>query len=210
MAVPVLILGQSGTGKTASMRSCTPERFGLINVSGKPLPFRSNLRSYNSDDYGKITGVLKMAKTPSIVIDDSQYLMVNAFMRRFRETGYQKFSDIAQAHWQLVEFIINDLPGDRIVYMMSHTDRDQDGNEKAKTVGKMIDQYITLEGLFSIVLKTRVQDGKYTFQTHNSGFDTVKSPIGLFETEEIDNDLVLVDDAIRSYYDMTKNGGAEE
>ena len=202
MALPVLILGESGTGKTTSLRNCTPDRFGIINVSKKPLPFRSALRPYNTDDYGKIIGALKLAKTPSIVIDDSQYLMVNAFMRRSKETGYQKYTDIANAHWNLIDFIINSLPENMIVYLMSHVDRDQNGNEKAKTVGKMIDQYITLEGLFTIVLKTHVMDGKYTFLTHNSGFDTVKSPLGMFDTDEIDNDLLLVDDAIRGYYNL--------
>ena len=202
MALPVLILGESGTGKTTSLRNCGPERFGLINVSKKPLPFRSALKPYNTDDYGKITGALKLAKTPSIVIDDSQYLMVNAFMRRSHEKGYDKYTDIANSHWGLIDFIINGLPESMIVYLMSHIDRDQQGNEKAKTVGRMIDQYITLEGLFTIVLKTHVMDGKYTFLTHNSGFDTVKSPLGMFEADEIDNDLLLVDDVIRSYYNL--------
>lgn len=205
MAIPVLILGESGTGKTASMRNCTPDRFGIINVSRKPLPFRSAMKPYNTDDYGKIIGALKLAKTKSIVIDDSQYLMVNSFMRRSKEKGYDKYTDIANAHWSLIDFIINNLPGDMIVYLMSHIDRDQQGNEKAKTVGRMIDQYITLEGLFTIVLKTRVMDGVYTFQTHNSGFDTVKTPIGMFESDEIDNDIVLVDDAIRTYYEIGGN-----
>lgn len=207
MGIPVLILGESGTGKTASLRNCGPERFGLINVSCKPLPFRSQLKGYNTDDYGKIIAALKMAKTPSIVIDDSQYLMVNAFMRRAKEKGYDKYTDIANAHWTLVDTIIHSLPDDRIIYMMSHIDRDQNGNEKAKTVGRMIDQYITLEGLFTIVLKTHVMDGRYTFLTHNSGFDTVKSPLGMFDADEIENDLAAVDDIIRDYYGLKTEGG---
>lgn len=202
MALPVLILGESGTGKTTSLRNCTPDRFGIINVSKKPLPFRSELKPYNTDDYGKIVGALKQAKAPSIVIDDSQYLMVNAFMRRSKEKGYDKYTDIANAHWNLIDFIINTLPGNMIVYLMSHIDRDQQGNEKAKTVGRMIDQYITLEGMFTIVLKTHVVDGKYTFLTHNSGFDTVKTPLGMFEADEIDNDLLVVDNTIRAYYEI--------
>lgn len=202
MGLPVLILGESGTGKTASLRNCPPERFGVINVSGKPMPFRSALKPYCTDDYERITAALKTAKVPSIVIDDSQYLMVNTFMRRFKESGYQKYSDIAQSHWRLIETIINDLPDETIVYLMSHIDRDQSGNERAKTIGRMIDQYITLEGLFTIVMKTHVQDGRYTFLTHNSGFDTIKTPLGMFDTDEIDNDLLAVDDIIREYYDM--------
>lgn len=207
MGVPVLILGESGTGKSASMRNCTPERFGVINVSKKPLPFRSKLKTYDTDDYGKIIGALKIAKTPSIVIDDSQYLMVNAFMRRSMEKGYDKYNEMANNHWNLIQFVVNNLPDNVIVYFMSHVERDQLGNEKAKTIGRMIDQYVTLEGLFTIVLKTHVMDGKYTFLTHNSGFDTVKTPLGMFDSDEIDNDLVSVDDIIRNYYEI---GGKAE
>lgn len=202
MAIPVLILGESGTGKSASMRRCTPERFGVINVSRKPLPFKSEIKTINTDDYAKITGALKLAKMPSVVIDDSQYLMVNAFMRRTFEKGYDKYNEMANNHWNLIQFVISSLPDNMIVYFMSHIERDQQGNEKAKTIGRMIDQYVTLEGLFTIVFKTRVKDGKYTFVTHNSGSDTVKTPLGMFEDDEIDNDLVMVDDVIREYYGM--------
>lgn len=205
MGIPVMILGESGTGKSASMRNCTADRFGIINVSKKPLPFRSAIKTYNTDDYGKIIGALRVAKTPSVVIDDSQYLLVNAFMRRSNERGYDKFTDIANNHWNLVQFVINNLPDETIVYFMSHIDRDQNGNEKAKTIGKMLDQYVTLEGMFTIVLKTHVMDGKYTFLTHNSGFDTVKTPLGMFEADEIDNDLLVVDNTIRDYYGFGGN-----
>lgn len=182
------------------MRNCTSDRFCMINVSNKPLPFRSKFHTLNTDDYNAIKDALGKAKRPSYVIDDSQYLMVNAFMRRSKERGYDKFTDIATAHWELIDFIIKAMPHDRIVYLLSHIERDQLGNEKAKTVGKMIDQYITLEGLFTVVLKTHVQEGKYSFLTHNSGFDTVKTPLGMFEADEVDNDLVMVDDVIREYY----------
>lgn len=202
MGLPVLILGESGTGKSASLRNCTADRFGIINVSKKPLPFKSSIKTYNTDDYAKIIGALKVAKTPSIVIDDSQYLMVNAFMRRSMEKGYDKYNEMANNHWNLIQFVVNSLPDDVIVYFMSHIERDQMGNEKAKTIGRMIDQYVTLEGLFTIVLKTHVMDGKYTFLTHNSGFDTVKTPLGMFEADEIDNDLLQVDEIIRNYYDI--------
>jgi hypothetical protein len=207
MGQPVLILGESGTGKSTSMRNCTPDRFGIINVSKKPLPFKSSIKTYNTDDYAKIIGALKVAKTPSIVIDDSQYLMVNAFMRRSMEKGYDKYNEMANNHWNLIQFVVNNLPDNMIVYFMSHIERDQMGNEKAKTIGRMIDQYVTLEGLFTIVLKTHVMDGKYTFLTHNSGFDTVKTPLGMFDSDEIDNDLVMVDDTIRNYYNI---GGKTE
>lgn len=203
MGIPVLIMGESGTGKSASMRNCSPDQFGIINVSKKPLPFRNTLKVVNTDDYATVLNALRKSKAKSLVIDDSQYLMVNAFMRRFSETGYQKYSDIARAHWELVQTVINELPFDKIVYFLSHIERDQMGNEKAKTIGKMIDQYVTLEGMFTIVLKTHVQDGHYTFLTHNSGFDTVKTPLEMFADDEIDNDLAYVDQTIREYYNLT-------
>ena len=202
--VLVLVIGESGTGKSASMRTCTADRFSIVNVSKKPLPFKSDIRMLNPDDYMKITAALKSVKTPSIVIDDSQYLMVNAFMRRSLEKGYDKYNEMANAHWRLIQTALNDTPDGTIVYFMSHIERDQLGNEKAKTIGRMIDQYVTLEGLFTIVLKTHVKDGKYTFITHNSGFDTVKTPLGMFKDDEIDNDLLMVDDTIREYYNMNK------
>lgn len=201
MGIPVLILGESGTGKSASMRNFQEGEVGIINVARKPLPFRSKIKTFNSDDYAKIEGVIKVMKSPSAVIDDAQYLLVNEFMRRTAERGFDKFSDMAYKYWHLVQTII-DLPEDKIVYMMSHIDRDSYGNEKCKTIGKVLDDKITVEGMFTIVLKTKVTDGKYSFITQNQGNDTVKSPIGLFESAEIDNDLKMVDNAIRAYYNI--------
>lgn len=204
MAIPVLIIGESGSGKSASLRNCDPKTFGIINVSGKPLPFKNSFKTLDTDDYQKILGTLKLCKARSIVIDDSQYLMVNAFMRRFGEKGYDKYAEMAQNHWLLVQTVIGQLPRDKIVYMMSHIERDKQGMEKAKTIGNMIDQYVTMEGLFTIVLKAQCTDGSYYFRTHNSGFDTVKSPIGMFEDDTIPNDLNEVDKTIRAYYGIDK------
>ena len=120
--------------------------------------------------------------------------------------GFQKFTDIAKNYWSLIaETVCKQMPDDKIVYFMSHIERDQNGYEKVKTIGKLLDEKITVEGLFTIVLKTHVEDGKYTFRTQNSGFDTVKSPIGMFEEIEIDNDLKMVDNAIREYYNLNKS-----
>ena len=207
MSVIVFVIGESGTGKSTSMRNCNPAKWGVINVSGKPLPFKSKLNVFNTDNYDKIKSVLSKATAKSIVIDDSQYLMVNAFMRR-TDKGYDKFTELAQAHWGLIDFVARNLPNDKIVYLMSHIERDTLGNEKVKTVGKMLDQFVTLEGLATIVLKTKVSDGKYFFTTQNSGFDTVKTPMGMFEDAEIDNDLQMVDDRIREYYEL--DGGNKE
>lgn len=192
-------MGHSGSGKSTSMRNCTPERFGVINVQGKPLPFKTELKPYNTDNYEDIFNALRVGKTPSIVIDDSQYLMSHEYMYRAKETGYQKFTDIGTHFFQLLE-LIKRLPDDKIVYLMHHIDRDEYGNEKAKSVGKMVDQYIVIEGCFSIVLKAVASNKGYCFRTRTTGQDSVKTPMGMFNEEEIDNDLVLVDDAIREYY----------
>lgn len=209
MGIPVMILGESGSGKSYSMHSFRPDDVTIFNVAGKPFPFRSKLPRIDGDRYPEIAQKLREMKTPSAVIDDAQYLMANEFMRRCKENGYQKFTDIATNFWVLVQAVIK-LPPDKIVYFNSHIERDQNGNEKCKTIGKMLDEKITVEGMFTIVLKTHVKDGVYTFVTQTNGQDTVKSPMGMFETLEIDNDLAMVDRAIREYYGITTGGQHEQ
>ena len=202
MGIPVMILGESGSGKSSSMRNFTPNEIGIINVGKKPLPFRSQIKPFNSDDYSKIVGVMQKAKAKSIVIDDCQYLMANEFMRNAKVTGFQKFTDIALNFWSLVQIVIDQLPDDVIVYFLGQIERDANGNEKFKTIGKMLDEKITIEGLFTIVLKTVVSDGKYQFSTQTNGMDTVKSPLGMFTEPLIENDLKMVDETIRDYYNI--------
>ena len=206
MAVLVMIYGQSGTGKSTSLRNFKNEDVAVVNVSGKPLPFRGGIKPYNSDNYTKIMAAISKTDRKSIVIDDATYLMVNEFMRTAKQTGYQKYTDMAVSFNQLIEFAAS-LPDDKIVYFMGHSDQADDGREHFKTIGKMLDNYVTVEGRFTIVLKTVVQDGKYMFATQNNGQDTVKSPMGMFDAALIDNDLKSVDDAIREYWCM--NDGEE-
>ena len=201
MGIPVLILGESGSGKSASLRNFKPDEIGVINVNGKPFPFRNQLRSISTDNYQKITNILNKTESKTIIIDDSQYLMVNEFMRMAKLNGYQKFTEIALNFWNLIN-TVTALPDDRIVYFLHHIDTTDDGVQRIKTVGKLLNEKITLEGMFTIVMKTSVHDGRYYFTTQNSGYDTVKTPIGLFDSEEIDNDLKAVDTAIRKYYEI--------
>ena len=202
MAIAVLVLGESGTGKSASMRNFKADEIGVINVENKPLPFQSDIKTFNSDNYGKIKSVLMSAQAPSIVIDDSQYLMANEFMRKAQEVGFQKFTDIGKNFWDLVNTVIYEVPNNKIVYFLHHVEKSESGNVKAKTVGRMLDEKITFEGMFTIVLRTEVKDGKYLFSTRNNGQDTVKTPIGMFETDTIDNDLKVVDERIREFYKL--------
>ena len=203
MAVLVMLYGQSGTGKSTSLRNFKNDEVAVVNVSGKPMPFRGDIKPYNSDDYAKIAKAISATDRKSIVIDDATYLMVNEFMRTAKQTGYQKYTDMACNFNQLIEFAAA-LPDDKIVYFIGHSDQADDGREHFKTIGKMLDNYVTLEGKFTIVLKTVVQDGKYMFSTRNNGQDTVKSPMGMFDAALIDNDLRYVDEQIRNYWGIGK------
>lgn len=199
MAIIVMIYGQSGTGKSTSLRNFKPEDVCIVNVSGKPLPFKNKHKTFNTDDYMAIDAAIKKAPAKSIVIDDATYLMTGEYMRTAKVTGYQKYTDMALNYYTLVK-AASALPADKIVYFMGHSDTDANGNEKFKTIGKMLDEKVTLEGMFTIVLKTVVTDGKYQFSTRNSGQDTVKTPLGMFNDVLIDNDLAMVDKTIREYY----------
>ena len=199
MAIIVMVYGQSGTGKSTSLRNFKPEDVCIVNVSGKPLPFKNKHKTFNTDDYMAIDAAIKKAPAKSIVIDDATYLMTGEYMRTAKVTGYQKFTDMALNYYTLVKAAAA-LPSDKIVYFMGHSDTDANGNEKFKTIGKMLDEKVTLEGMFTIVLKTVVTDGKYQFSTRNSGQDTVTTPLGMFNDVLIDNDLAMVDKTIREYY----------
>ena len=199
MAIIVMVYGQSGTGKSTSLRNFNPEDVCIVNVSGKPLPFKNKHKTFNTDDYMAIDAAIKKAPAKSIVIDDATYLMTGEYMRTAKVTGYQKFTDMALNYYTLVK-AASALPADKVVYFMGHSDTDANGNEKFKTIGKMLDEKVTLEGMFTIVLKTVVTDGKYQFSTRNSGQDTVKTPLGMFNDVLIDNDLAMVDKTIREYY----------
>lgn len=213
MSVLVSIIGQSGTGKSSSLRYFDNDDVAIINVSGKPMPFRSNLKtldpSGNKDPYQIITDWLPKIKQPSIVIDDATYLMVDQFMANAQVKGYDKYTMIAYNFVNLIE-VARRLPDDKVVYFLGHIDQADDGREHFKTIGKMIDNYVTLEGKFTIVLKTVVKDGFYYFSTQNNGQDTVKSPIGMFEDSLIPNDLKMVDNVIREYWDIPRPWEVEE
>lgn len=204
MGLPVLVLGQSGTGKSASLRNFDQKKIGVVNIAGKPLPFKNKIECVTTDDYSRVKNAIKGFignGKKTVVVDDAQYLMGNEFMRRAMERGFDKFTEIGRNFWDLIN-TVKELPDDAIVYFFAHTERDAEGNEKIKTIGKLLDEKITVEGMFTIVLKTNVTDGQYSFLTQNNGHDTTKSPIGMFPTYAIDNDLNYVDEKIRNYYEI--------
>ena len=209
MAVIVAVMGESGTGKSTSLRNFKQGEASVINVSKKPLPFRNTLSVFKTDNYQEVQAMIKRAQAKSVVIDDAQYLMAFEYMHRAKEKGFEKFTDIGANFFNLTQTAVA-LPDDKIIYFLFHIERTKDGNEKCKTIGQLLDEKITLEGLFTIVLKTVVLlDGnnqrQFCFATVNNGSDTVKTPMGMFAEPLIPNDLKVVDTVIREYYGMPEN-----
>lgn len=211
MSITTLIIGESGTGKTSALRNFDCSKIFLIQTVKKPLPFKSTglvpkQNFFTTDRHDKIISGLQYAIDNNykvIVIDDFQYLMANEFMARAYEPGFNKFTEIARHAWEVINKATS-LPDDVRVYILSHITTGDDGTARLKTIGKLLDEKITVEGMVTIVLRTAVMDGEYIFRTKNSGTDTVKTPMGMFESETVDNDLKAVDEIITTYYDINK------
>lgn len=204
MGIPVLILGESGSGKSASLRNFEPEDVSIFNVAAKPMPFRKKLPSLATSDYGMITAAITKSGKKAFVIDDSQYLLCFEAFAKAKDTGYGKFTDMALHFYNLVQFVIRQTPPDVIVYFLHHTEADPNtGKVKAKTLGKMLDSQLTLEGLFAIVLMCTTDGKNHNFITQSDGFTTAKSPMDMLPGV-IDNDLKMVDQTIREYYEINK------
>lgn len=220
MSIACMVLGQSGTGKTTSLRNLDPAHTLLVQAVKKPLPFRSSGWAYFdkdkapqgnifvTDQAAQIIKIMRGTKRDVIVLDDFQYILANEFMRRVldKEVGnaaFAKYNEIARNAWDIL-MAAGQLADSKRVYILGHTQEDDNGRIKAKTIGKLLDEKITIEGLLTIVLRTAVINGQYLFTTQNSGLDTVKSPLGLFDSDQIDNDLAAVDAAIFSYYQLAE------
>lgn len=211
MAVPVLIIGKSGAGKSASMMNLDPAKTALISVLGKPLPFKGKFDQVVTDDSAKIIGIVKAAKRNIIVVDDVGYTMTNMFMRDHAAGGggnavFSLYNNIGDKFWNMIE-AVRKIPEDKRVYFIMHEEQNDFGNVRPKTIGKMIDEKVCLEGMFTIVLRCIVSNGKHVFRTQSDGLDVAKTPIGMFDDLEIPNDLAAVDKAICDYYEI---GGKPE
>lgn len=202
MGVPVLILGDSGSGKSYSIKNFDPEEVGIFAVEKPRLPFKKDFRIAKNANYGIIMKTLQNTKLKKYVIDDSQYLLVNELFDRVTERGYDKFTEMAVHFRNLIHMVNQVAPDDCIVYFLHHPETDSaTGRQKAKTVGRMLDEKLTVEGCFDIVLFATIENGEHFFITQSDGSTTAKSPEGMFE-EKIPNDLKLVDGKIREYYEM--------
>ncbi len=208
MGIPVLVIGKSGSGKTASLRNFKKDEIGIFNVASKPLPFKNDFITIDKPSYTTIEKSLKRNKLKTYIIDDSQYLMAFESFEKASEKGYNKFTEMAVNFYNLIQAVITETPNDTIVYFLHHSQESEYGI-KAKTIGKMLDDQLTVEGLFSIVLMAINSSGEYKFLTHSDGKSTVKTPIGMFEEKEIDNDLKIVDTTIRDFYNLGGNKNEE-
>ena len=206
MATAVLIMGESGSGKSASLRNFAPNEISVFNVTSKPLTFKqgkTKIPKIDNATYTDIANALANPNKRAYVIDDAGYLLSFEMFKRANETGYSKFTDMAKNFFDMLDFINTKLPNDIIVYITMHTEDDSEMHKtKAKTIGKMIDQNLNLEGLFVIVLRAMQTEDGYKFITRDDRVSTAKSPMGMFESDKIDNDLKEVDRIIREYYDM--------
>ena len=206
MATAVLIMGESGSGKSASLRNFAPNEISVFNITSKPLPFKqgkTKIPKIDNATYADIANALAKPNKRAYVIDDAGYLLSFEMFKRANETGYSKFTDMAKNFFDMLDFINTKLPNDVIVYITMHTEDDSEMHKtKAKTIGKMIDQNLNLEGLFTIVLRAMQTEDGYKFITRDDRVSTAKSPMGMFENDTIDNDLKEVDRIIREYYDM--------
>lgn len=204
MGQSVIIFGKSGSGKSRSLINFKEDEITLINTIGKLLPFSKKFRySATVSDAEVIKAALKKMPTKTAVIDDAGYLMTTMFMKQHtQKDSFKMFNDLADMMWNLFCFIKDDLPQDIIVYWMFHEETSDLGETKIRTIGKLLDQKVTLEGMVTICLHCVVNNGKHVFVTQSDGTDISKSPEGLWDSLEIPNDLKAVDDAIRSYWGL--------
>ncbi len=202
-SVPVLLVGPSGSGKSTSLRNFTKDEVAVINVLGKPLPFKNDLKAPKLDSYADILKAIAGTKKKTIVIDDAGYLLTNEFMNKSSVKGYDKYNEMANNFFMLINAIKN-LDGGKTVYLIMHEDIDEFGNVKPKTIGKLLDDKVNIQGMFTICIRSMFDNGNYIFRLKTNGQDCVKTPFGMFETDTMENDLKEFDKVVREYYELDK------
>ena len=203
-SVPILLIGKSGSGKSTSLRNFKKDEIAVVNVLGKPLPFKTDINAPKCDNYDVILKAIAKTERKTIVIDDANYLITNEFMGKTSIKGYDKYNDMANNFFNLINGIKN-IEGGKTVYLIMHEDTDENGNVKPKTIGKLLDDKVNIQGMFTICIRSMFDNGKYIFRLKTNGQDCVKTPFGMFEDEEMENDLKAFDEIVREYYELDKN-----
>ena len=202
-SVPVLLIGKSGSGKSTSLRNFKKDEIAVVNVLGKPLPFKTDIKAPKSDNYDKILDAITKTERKTIVIDDANYLITNEFMNKTSIKGFDKYNEMGNNFFKLINGIKN-IKGGKVVYLIMHEDTDENGNIKPKTIGKLLDDKVNIQGMFTICIRSMFENGNYIFRLKTNGQDCVKTPFGMFEADEMENDLKAFDNVVREYYDLDK------
>lgn len=203
MGILGMIIGPSGAGKSTSLRNLPPGKVGILNVAGKPLPFKGKIKKVDNPSYEQCKAALRANDFKAYVIDDSTYLMQFEAFKYAKVKGYDKFTDMALQFEQLLEVARKETSDDTVVYFLHHPQFGEDDSSKPQTIGKMLDNQLNIEGLFPVVLECTVKDGEHVFITKNDGRNIAKAPMGMFDKEVIPNDLYEVDKAIRDYWELS-------
>lgn len=208
MAIPILVYGKSGSGKSRSLKNFKEDEIVLFNVIGKELPFKKTFRyEVFSDSYAQIKDALKTIPTDIAVIDDAGYLQTNAFMRGHSApkgggSTFDLFNQIGDDFWSLLMFIKREVPPKKRVYIMMHELSNDYGDVKLRTVGKLLDEKVCIEGMVTVCLRCMTDGKRHWFKTQAGSQDIAKSPEEMFPSGEIENDLAAVDAAVRGFYGL--------
>ena len=208
-SVPVLLIGQSGSGKSTSLRNFKGDEVAVVNVLGKPLPFKSDIKAGKCDDYATILKAIASTPKKTIVIDDANYLITNEFMNKSSVKGFDKYNEMGNNFFNLINGIKN-IQGGKTVYLIMHEDTDENGNVKPKTIGKLLDDKVNIQGMFTICIRSMFDNGNYIFRLKTNGQDCVKTPFGMFESDSMENDLKEFDKVVREYYELDKEKNENE
>ena len=208
-SVPVLLIGQSGSGKSTSLRNFKGDEVAVINVLGKPLPFKSDIKAGKCDDYATILKAIANTPKKTIVIDDANYLITNEFMNKSSVKGFDKYNEMGNNFFNLINGI-KAIDGGKTVYLIMHEDTDENGNIKPKTIGKLLDDKVNVQGMFTICIRAMYDNGNYIFRLKTNGQDCVKTPFGMFESDTMENDLKEFDKVVREYYELDKEVSNEK
>ena len=207
-SVPILLIGASGSGKSTSLRNFKKDEVAIVNVLGKPLPFRTELNAPKCNNYDVILKSIQQTDKKTIIIDDANYLITNEFMNKSSIKGYDKYNDMANNFWNLINGIKN-VQGGKCVYLIMHEDTDENGNIKPKTIGKLLDDKCNIQGMFTICIRSMYDNGNYIFRLKTNGQDCVKTPFDMFNVETMENDLKAFNDVVREYYYLDKQEESE-
>lgn len=208
-SVPVLLIGQSGSGKSTSMRNFEKDEIAVVNVLGKPLPFKTDIKAPKLDNYSAILKAIAGTKKKTIVIDDANYLITNEFMNKSSVKGFDKYNEMGNNFFNLINEIKN-IDGGKVVYLIMHEDTDENGNIKPKTIGKLLDDKVNIQGMFTICIRSMFDNGNYVFRLKTNGQDCVKTPFGMFEDDTMENDLKKFNKVVREYYELDNIEEKEE